>query len=699
MRVLVSWLRELVDVPVAPDTLAHDLHMAGFEVASIESLGSDPIGVRPQGRRGQTPDDAVIDFEITANRPDCLSMIGLAREVATKYGTALRLPARTDLGPPSDRTAGPLTVTIEDPERCPRYCAALADVTVGPSPAWLADRLVAAGVRSINNIVDITNYVLLELGHPLHAFDLEKLAGPELRIRTARDGEALTTLDGQKRVLTPDMLVIADRDRAQALGGIMGGGDSEVSQATRTIALESAWFLPTSIRRTSKRLGLSTEASYRFERGADFSAASEALARACGLIQQTEAGTVRPGWIDANTGARPPVVVRLELARVGRVLGAEVSAADVRRILTGLGFEVSDESGAIRVSVPPWRVDVTRDIDLIEEVARHYGYDRLPPTFPALATVPPPPDRRLELDRAVRRLATAAGFSESVTFSFISERAAREFVPEGPLVSITNPLSETFAVLRPSLLPGLVDAVAHNRRHGQRDVQLFELGTRFVPNGGEARTLAWAWTGAAVPDHWSGRGRLVDFFDAKGAVEAFAAALGLDIDTTAAERPFLTPGRTAEVMARTIDGPRLVGVFGHLRTAIADARDIPVQDDVFIAELDLDAMDEFVTILGIPRARSLPRYPSIVRDVSILVDDTLLAADVRGTIQNAAPPTVVRVLEFDRYQGKGIPDGKMSLSYRLTLQAPDRTLTDAEADAATTTIVDAVVATHNAVRR
>jgi phenylalanyl-tRNA synthetase beta chain len=693
VKVLVSWLRELVDVPVTPAVLANDLHMAGFEVASV---GSDPLA----DRGGQTP-DAVIDFEITANRPDCLSMIGLAREVATKYGTTIHAPRGADLGPADAGTLGPLTVTIENPTGCPRYCAAIADVTVGPSPAWLAARLSAAGIRPISNIVDITNYVLLELGHPLHAFDLGALAGPALHIRDARPAEALTTLDGQKRTLTPEMLVIADRDRAQALAGIMGGRDSEVSPSTTTIAIESAWFEPTSIRKTSKRLGLSTEASYRFERGADFAAAAEALARTCRLIEEIGAGTVRRGWIDACAVVPEPRVVCLAYARVGAVLGADVHVADIRRILSGLGFMLAGQApDHALVSVPSWRVDVSRDVDLIEEVARHYGYDRLPATFPALAQVPPPPDEHLEQDRALRRLATAAGFSECVTFSFISEKAAREFAAADQLVAITNPLSELFAVLRPSLLPGLVDAVAHNRRHGQRDVRLFELGTRFRRGTGESRTLSLAWSGAAAPEHWSGRPRPADLFDLIGVVEVFGRAMGLSVEMRAAERAWLTPGRTAEVHAVDAGGDtRLFGVVGHVQTSLTAARDIPTHDDVLVAELDLDAVVTLVTMLGVARTHPLPRFPSIVRDLSILVDESLLAAQVRGTIQAVAPPTLVRVAEFDRYHGKGIADGKVSLSYRLTFQAPDRTLTDAEADAAMTTIIDALVKAHGAVRR
>jgi phenylalanyl-tRNA synthetase beta chain len=697
VKVLVSWLRELVDIPVDIATLAQDLHMAGFEVASVEPV---PLGTVPSGTDFDVR-DAVIDFEITANRPDCLSIIGLAREVATKYGTELREPAAADLGAPDAANAGPLTVTIEDPVRCPRYSAALADVTIGPSPAWLAGRLTAAGIRSISNIVDITNYVLLELGHPLHAFDLAKLEGPELRIRTARPGETLRTLDGQKRTLDPEMLVIADKSRAQALAGIMGGGDSEVSATTRTIAIESAWFLPSSIRRTSKRLGLSTEASYRFERGADFAATSQALARTCALITQVGAGTIHPGWIDACPEVKTPTMVHFDPARAAQVLGAAVAADEMRRILRGLGFLIDEQSASSWVvSVPSWRVDVSRDVDLIEEIARHYGYDRLPTTFPPVLKAPARPDERLETNRALRRLATAAGFNECVTFSFIGERSADEFGAPGDSVAIANPLSETFAVLRPSLLPGIVDSLSHNRRHGQRDVRLFELGTRFVKADGERRTLALGWLGAGDAEHWSERTRSVDFFDLKGVVEELSAAMGLSVSARPAMRPFLSPGRTAEIVVDAPDGgTRSFGVVGQLLPALAASRDIPSQDEVYLAELDLDPVADLVTMLNVATTHALPRFPAIVRDLSILVADVLPAADVRGTIRSVAPATLVRVAEFDRYVGKGVPEGRVSLSYRLTFQAADRTLTDAEADAAMDTIVAALAQAHGAVRR
>jgi phenylalanyl-tRNA synthetase beta chain len=693
LRILVSWLRELVDVPVPPAKLASDLHMAGFEVASV-----DP----PPGATDAV-EDAVIDLEITANRPDCLSVMGIAREVATLYDTAARVPPVASLEPVDAACTGDLRVTIEDPGRCPRYCAARAEVRIGPSPAWIERRLAAAGVRAINNVVDITNYVLIELGHPMHAFDFERLGGRELRIRTARPGERITTLDEQNRALTSDVLVIADADRPQAVGGIMGGAESEVSRATRLIALESAWFEPVGIRRTSKRLGLSTEASYRFERGADIDAPPIAMARACALIESTGAGRVLPGWVDAYAAPRDRRRVRLEVARVRRVLGADVPADEITRTLAALGFDVAEiqshgsDRTVLDVVVPSWRIDVTRDIDLVEEVARHFGYDRLPTTFPALDVAPAPPDARLERDRLVRRLAAGAGFAECVTFSFIERGAAIAYAADADLVEILNPLSEQFVVLRPSLLPGVVEAVAHNRRRGLDDARLFEVGTVFTLDRGERRALGLGWIGAASLPHWSGTGRAADFFDMKGTVELFASGLDLAIELRPVDHNALVRGRAAAVLA----GPdrKAVGVMGQLAPALASAREIPSQSQVYVAELDLDAMSEMVTTPVLFASAPPPRHPSIVRDISVVVDDILPAAIVRGTIQAAAPPTLVRVREFDRYQGEGVPQGRVSLSYRLTFQAPDRTLTDTEVQRAMTDIVQALVHEHRAVQR
>jgi phenylalanyl-tRNA synthetase beta chain len=693
VKILVSWLRDFVEVPVPPKDLAWALHLLGFEVASVEP---------PPGAPG-TDDDAVIDFEITANRPDCLSVLGMAREVATRFGVPLRGPATAAATPAGDPL--PLAVSIEAPDLCPRYAAGMADVRVGSSPRWMVQRLHAAGLRSVNNVVDVTNYVLLELGHPMHAFDYERIGGRQLRIRRARPGERVTTLDGQDRSLGEDMLVIADAERATAVAGVMGGHDSEVSLSTRVIALESAYFQPASVRRTSKRLGLSTEASYRFERGADPEAPVAAMLRALRLLEEIGGGTPRPGWIDAfpNPPQRP--VVTLREGRVRHVLGHAVSAPETERILAGLGFDPSPagegaEGRVWRVRVPGWRGDVAREADLIEEVARHHGYDRLPATFPALFAAPAVPDARLERGQAAQRLVRAAGFSECCTFTFVERAAALPFAPDDEIVPVANPLSEKFAVLRPSLLTGVIDSLAHNRRREQRDVRLFELGSRFTRSGGEVRALGLAWTGAAAAEHWSGSGRPVDFFDIKGVVERLCAGLGLTPVFAAADGPALVRGRAASVGAETPAGTaRSFGTIGQLAPAVAEARGLPSHDEVYVAELDLDAVSDLISLGTGMKVQGLPRHPSVVRDISMIVAEVLPAATLRATIHASAPPTLVDVREVARYQGKGVPEGHVSLSFRLTFRDPARTLTDGEVQAATDAIVTALRQAHGATLR
>jgi phenylalanyl-tRNA synthetase beta chain len=699
VKVLVSWLRELVDVPVSIEALAERLHLAGFELASITPL--DPV----PGPDGPTAGpDAVIDFEITANRPDALSLAGFAREVAALYDLPLRYrpaPPRADAHP---SRLGPLAVRIDEPALCPRFTAGLADVRVGPSPAWMAARLAACGVRSINNIVDITNYVMLETGHPIHAYDLARLAQTELRARRAAAGEPVKTLDGVTRNASADMLVIADATRAQGFGGIMGGGESEVGAATTTIAVESAHFAPSQIRRTARRLGLSTEASHRFERGADYDAAGTALARALELVERIGAGTVRPGWVDARGDAPPPrPAIVLRKARIPRVLGYGIDDGTVTRILTALGFrlEPTHYGDGWEVTAPSWRVDVAGEADLIEELARIDGYERIPVAFPPLELPPPPPAPRLARDARLRTLARAAGFNESVTFSFIARDAALRFADAAAIVGIANPLAETMAVMRPTLLAGLIDSVAHNRNREQRDVRLFELATVFSRASGEHRALALATLGHASPPHWSGSGRAADLYDTLGAVQALCAALGLDTTFAAGEAPGLTRESATTVAVRPRDAaddvePRVIGIAGEITAAVAEAHQLPARERVFVAEIDLDRALAWTTRGDQVRAQALPRFPSSSRDISIVVDATLPAAAVRGTIRRAAPPTLASVEEFDRYQGKGVADGRCSLSLRLVFRSSERTLTDSEVQAATDAIVAALQAEHGA---
>jgi phenylalanyl-tRNA synthetase beta chain len=697
LRILVSWLRDFVDVTADPASLAATLTMRGFEVASIDAA---PEGSLRPGIGDPVPGtrDAVIDLEITANRPDCLSVVGIAREVATAYDLPLRnVPAGLDqpLGQGTAATgeADGLTVILEDADRCPRYAAAVADVTIGPSPAWLANRLVAAGVRPINNVVDVTNYVMIELGHPLHAFDLARLAGRTLRIRTARPGEQIRTLDGDLRTLDADMLVIADAENAQAIAGVMGGATSEVWGGTKTIAIESAYFKPSSVRRTSKRLALKTEASARFERGANPDAPVVALGRVCSLLEQIGAGRRRGAVIDCYPAPRQPAHVVLRRSRLGHLLGRQVPDETTERVLTGLGFRPARTSDGWETTAPGWRVDVLREADLIEDVARHDGYDRIPGTFPPQHVVPAASDPRIERDRLLRHVLTGAGFSEAQTFVFIEAGAAEGFARGAGQVPIAYPLSENFAVLRPSLLSGIVDAIAYNRRRERKDVRLFEIGSTFSAEAGERRALAFGWSGAAIPEHWSGVSRKVDFFDAKGVAENLAAALAVPIRVVPASVPFLVEGRSA----RILHGDTEVGVLGQLAARVADARDVPAGEEVYVAEFDLDEMPP--RIPSDVRAEPLPRFPSVIRDVSIIVAETLPAEAVRGTIVAAAPSTLVAVREFDRYRGKGIPEGQVSVSLHLTFRAVERTLTDSEVQQAMDAVVEALGREHRAVRR
>jgi phenylalanyl-tRNA synthetase beta chain len=691
MRLVLSWLKEFVDVDAPAERIADTLGLRGFEVASLERLADG---------------DAVIDFEVTANRPDCLSVLGLAREVATAFDRPIVLPstasgARVALAPLEVGSSPDLRVTIEEPELCPRYAAAVASVTIGASPGWMAARLHAAGVRPISTIVDVTNYVNVELGQPMHAFDLATLAGGEIRVRRARPGEAIRTLDAIDRKLDAEMLVIADRDRAQAIAGVMGGAASEVSARTRRVAFESAYFKPASVRRTSKRLGLKTEASSRFERGADIGAQVVAIQRAVALMRQIGAGAVEGPVVDCYPAPRGPRTMHLRRDRLARLLGVPVPDADVVRILRHLGLDVAPTADGWDAVAPTFRVDLLREVDLIEEVGRHFGFDRLDATFPAVTVPAPPPDPRVPRDRLVRRVLTAAGLSEAVTFGFIESAAAALFAADLAPVGIGNPLSAKFDTLRPSLLPGLVDALAHNRRHGQRHIRLFEIGARFLA-GGETRGAAFAWTGTGSGEHWSGAGREVDFFDVKGVVEALCAALEVPVRFEPVERPFLVAGQAASAIVA--DGPatgEIAGVLGQLPPAVAAERGLPAKDRVFVAEVGLDLLAR-ARVGRSEATRPLPRHPAVVRDLSIVVVDTLPAAIIRGTILaagRALPAPLVDVGFFDRYRGAGVPEGSISVSVRLTFQADDRTLTDAEVQQSVEAILGALVREHRAVQR
>jgi phenylalanyl-tRNA synthetase beta chain len=673
MKLPLLWLRDFVDVAAGAKQVAARLSGCGFDVASVEG--------------------DVLDVDVWANRPDALSIYGLARETAAAFDISLKTP-------PGDGVpiapVGPATIPVSIGDAgCARYATAIADVQVGHSPPWLAERLAQVGVRPINNVVDITNYVMLEMGHPMHAFDVTCLKGPEIRVRRARPGEKLTTLDGQNRDLDETMLVIADRDGPVALAGVMGGKDSEVSSKTTRIAIESAWFHPTTVRSTSRRLGLKTEASARFERGADLTAPVRALQRALALLKSTGAGLPAGPVADIYPRPAPSRQVALRRERIARLLGQVVPDADVTRILSRLAFGLAATPEGWMADVPPFRVDVTREADLIEEVGRHWGFERIPSTFPSARTSPAPPAPGVLRDRRVRQALVGAGLQEAVTFTFIPVEAATPFVPAGrsPL-AIANPLSEKFAVLRPSLLPGLLDSLAHSRRRESETVRLFEIGATFDETGEHARA-GWILTGSRG-DHWSEPDAPLDFFDASGLAAVLGGAFGVMLQLRPVDgRPWLTRGRAAELVLGEGHAAIVAGWVGQIQTDLVQARGLTSAEQVLGGEVDLAGLAEAAPDRSTAIA-PLPRFPSIVRDVSIVVDERLPAANVRGTIRANAPSTLVAIREFDRYRGQGVPAGQVSLSLRLTFRDAERTLTDSEVQQAVDRIVRALEQDHGA---
>ena len=670
MKILVSWLREFVDAPADVRKLGDDLTAAGLAVDGVEMRG----------------DDSVLDLDITTNRVDAMNVYGVAREVSVVYGVPLKPLSVTfqEKGAPASEA---WAVEVQAPDLCPRFCGRVLDVRIGPSPDWMRTRLEAAGVRPINNVVDLTNYVMIEMGQPTHAFDLAKIPGARLDVRWARAGERVVTLDGQARDLRPGMGVIAGPGGVLTLAGIMGGASTEVSDQTRTIALEAAYWDPLSIRRSAKALGMHTEASHRFERGADPDAPPMALARIAHLAEKMGAGTARPGLIDRHPRPIPRRTVSFRTARATALLGAPVAAADARRVLTGLGFAVGKpESDAIQVGVPTWRSDVSREVDLIEEVGRHQGLNRLPSTIP--------PARGAEglrpgqiRDRRMRDILAGAGLDEVITYSFVPAGGP---LPAGPVLA--NPLSEEHKVLRTSLVwPGLLSVMRTNLRQSRADLHFFEIGRVFANDGGPERArLAVLLTGAAAPPHHSDPPRAADFFGLKGVLDGLAARLGIGpLEMAREDAPdFLHPGQSATVRL----GERIIGYAGALhpeQAAVWEAR-----GPVFVAELDVDDLPAAAAV----RARPLPRFPAVERDLSVLCDSESSATQVGDVVRKAAGPRLQAAEVTARYDRPPVPPGRVSLTFRLVFQDPSRTLTGDEVQAAMDAVAAALRARGHEIR-
>jgi phenylalanyl-tRNA synthetase beta chain len=648
-------------------------HEAGLLVLDGAPLGADLVA-----HLGL--DDRVLEIEITPNRPDCLSVLGVARELAALTGRRLRPPriALRESGTPARRLA---RVRVEAPDLCARYTVRVVDgLRVGPSPAWMALRLRACGLRPISNVVDVTNYVLWELGHPLHAFDAAHVTDATIVVRRAARGERLTTLDGQARTLDDSMLVIADPGRAIGLAGVMGGQDSEVGEATTRVLLESAYFDPATTRRTARALGLRTDAAYRFERGADVEGLVDASERAAQLMAALAGGVVARGMVDVYPRRRRPVRVRLRLSRVERVLGVVPPRAQARRILTGLGLQVRDRGAVLDVEVPSFRRDLAMEDDLAEEIIRVWGYDRIPATLPGGATVEVARESdRQRQEGLVRRALAGAGLLEAVTSSLSDPARAEALAGPGvEPVKLLNPLTQDASHLRRHPLEGLLGAVATNLRRQQADVRLFEIARTYrrAPGGdtgtAEPRWVAIALTGARGERAWHGGGDPVDVYDAKGLAEHALAALGVAAATSTGGR---LGGFEPDCHGSLVTGTgESVGEFGEIAGEVR-AR-FGIDAPVFAAALHLDALPVARTFA---RAQPLPRFPSVQRDMAFAIADPALSvAAVQAAIQRAAGPLVRDVAVFDVFR---LPDGARSVAWRLTFQAEDRTLTDDEVNA------------------
>jgi len=665
MKVPLSWLREFVDVKVEPGRLGEDLTLVGFALEGLEAA----------------EDGAVLDLDVTTNRVDGMNVYGIAREVSVIYGLPLRpLPVEhPETGHPAETA---LAVAIEAADLCPRFCARVLDVRLGPSPSWIRDRLEVVGVRPINNVVDLTNYVMLEIGHPSHAFDLARVPKGELRVRWGRAGERLRTLDGVERTLGPGIGAVAGPEEPLALAGIMGGASSEVSDATRVVALEAAYWQPLAIRRAGKALGLRTEASHRFERGADPDGPVAATARIAHLLAKIGAGTARPGLIDRVAAPVPRRRARLRPSRVARVLGLPVPERRGREILTGLGFTVGEaEEGAMSVEIPTWRGDVSREEDLIEEVGRHHGLARIPSTLPPARGAEGLRPHQVR-EREIRSTLEGAGLTEVVNYAFVSSAVS----PPGPRVALANPIAADQDALRTSLVvPGLLATLRTNLRHGRRDLSLFELGRVFAPADGrprEERRLAILLSGAFRPAHWSERARLADFYDLKGVLEALGRRLGVgDLEVAAMGDPprILHPGRGAGVRL----GTETIGHAGALHPDLQRAWEL--RDDVFVAEVGLEGILERKA--EPPRFSAVPRFPAVDRDLSIVCDASAPAAEIVARVRNSAGARLRSVAVVDRYDGHPIPPGKLSLTLSLRFQDAGRTLTSEEIQASVEAVI------------
>ncbi len=632
-------------------------------------------------------DDSIVEFEITPNRPDCLSVIGLAREASATFHRPLKLHEPEPHGC-GGSIADIVDIDIEDGDLCPRYTARMVkNVRIAPSPRWMRERLRASGVRPINNIVDITNYVMLEYGQPMHAFDFSCVEGGHIIVRTAHEGETIQTLDGNERKLTPNMLCICDEHKPVCVAGVMGGANSEIVGDTAMVLFESANFNGVSVRRTASALGMRTDASSRYEKGLDMMNTIKAVERACELVELLGCGEVVDGVMDVVAKEKAPTVVKLEPDKINALLGTELEEDLMREILVSLGFILNGDD----IYVPSWRGDVEHYSDIAEEVARFYGYNKIPCTLMRGETTRGGFSEQQRFDRAIGGAVRALGYDEIITYSFISPTYYDKIrMPkDSPLrnsLKILNPLGEDTSIMRTTILPSMLEIVARNYSYRNKSARLYELGKIYLPReDGLADEPKYLSLGAY--------GDGVDFFAFKGGIETLLRELRItDVKFEACtDNASYHPGRCANVYA----GEKLLGVFGQIHPLVA--ANYGVDTEVYTAELSFEAMYEMRG--GIPVYQPLPKFPAVTRDIAVVCDEGVTVGALEESIRCGAKGLLKDVSLFDIYRGPGVAIGKKSVAFNLVLRADDRSLTGEEADEDVQSILAALKADHNAVLR
>ena len=631
--------------------------------------------------------DTVFEIDLTPNRPDCLSIIGTAREIAAFQKTKVTYPEISLPEPPE--SAGDIleftSVTIMDPDLCPRYSASLVfDVTIAPSPFWLQDRLISVGLKPVNNIVDITNFVMMETGQPLHAFDFDRLAEKRIVVRAAEKDETFTTLDGKERLLAPGMLMICDGEKPVALAGIMGGLNSEIDKSTTRVLIESAYFDPVCIRKTSKKTGLSTDSSHRFERGTDPNGTITALNRATQLIVEICGGKMINGIIDEYPKPLPDRVIVLSVDASNRRLGTSLTQNDIEQYLKSIEFVVEKiDDDKLRVIPPSFRVDISRFEDLTEEIARLFGYNNIETTFPLIPAEAVRLSKKIDSRKRIKRLMAYLGFTEAINYSFINKLSCDrlELRPDDPkrrMLNILNPIAEDQSVMRTSLIPGLLETMSYNMSVQNKNLKLFEVGNVFFNTGqedsrpDEVEMLSGLWTGARIDAHWLSREIACDFYDLKGAVEELLRNLGIANTTFTSMQPeaccYTKPGYTARIIVEN----RLIGLLGEVHPLVLQNYDL--KQKAYIFELNVNELIEFIP--DTKSAQPIPKFPAASRDITLIVNKDIEALNILKSIEVLDEELVEDLSLFDVYEGSPIPAGKKSISFRITYRSATQTLED-----------------------